>query len=42
MLDIDRVLTEQEIAIVENSAEKTEHKTDKSTKGKSHAGKEEE
>jgi purine-binding chemotaxis protein CheW len=42
MLDIDRVLTEQEIALVESSAEKTGHKQDKSTKGKSHPGKEEE
>jgi purine-binding chemotaxis protein CheW len=42
MLDIDRVLTEQEIALVEGSAEKTGHKQDKSTKGKSHPGKEEE
>ena len=29
MLDIDRVLTEREIALVESSAEKTDHKLDK-------------
>jgi purine-binding chemotaxis protein CheW len=34
LLDIDRVLTEQEVALVENSAEKTEYKTDKSTNDK--------
>ncbi len=32
MLDIDRVLSEQEIALVESSAEKTGHDLDKSTK----------
>ncbi len=34
LLDIDRVLTEQEVVLVENSAEKAEHKTDKSTHDK--------
>ena len=41
MLDIDRVLTEREIALVENSAGKTGHQPDKSSTGKSHPGKEE-
>jgi purine-binding chemotaxis protein CheW len=36
MLDIDRVLTEQEVALVEGSAEKTGPKLDKNTKGKNH------
>ncbi len=40
MLDIDRVLTEQEIALVETSAEKTGHKLDQSAKGKNHHEKE--
>ena len=34
MLDIDRVLSEREIALVENSAEKTKHQLDKSSIGK--------
>ena len=42
MLDIDRVLTEQEVSLVESSAEKTGPKLDKNTKGKNHPGKEEE
>ena len=41
MLDIDRVLTEQEVALVETSAEKTRHQPDKSSKGKNPPGKEE-
>jgi purine-binding chemotaxis protein CheW len=41
MLDIDRVLTEQEVALVESSAEKTGHQLNKSNKGKDHPGKEE-
>jgi purine-binding chemotaxis protein CheW len=41
MLDIDRVLSEQEIAIIESSTEKTGHKPDKSTQGKNHQEKEE-
>ena len=41
MLDIDRVLTEQEVTLVESSAEKTGPKLDKNTKGKNHPGKEE-
>ena len=40
MLDIDRVLTEQEVASVEGSAQKTEHWLDKSTKGKNRQEKE--
>ena len=36
MLDIDRVLTEQEVSLVESSAEKTGPKLDKNTKGKNH------
>jgi purine-binding chemotaxis protein CheW len=39
MLDIDRVLTEREIALVEGSAEKTEPQPDKSSKGKNPQGK---
>jgi purine-binding chemotaxis protein CheW len=42
MLDIDRVLTEQEVALIESSAEKTGPKLDKNTKGKNQPGKEEE
>lgn len=42
MLDIDRVLTDQEVALVESSAEKTGPKLDKNTKGKNHPGKGEE
>ncbi len=34
LLDIDRVLTEQEAALVESSADKTERKTDKSASDK--------
>jgi len=34
LLDINRVLTEQEVALVEGSAEKTGPKLDKNTKGK--------
>lgn len=41
MLDIDRVLSEQEIALVASSEEKTGHKIDQSAKGKTHRGKEE-
>jgi purine-binding chemotaxis protein CheW len=41
MLDIDRVLSEGEIALVENSAEKTRPQLDKSSKGNSHPGKDE-
>ena len=41
MLDIDRVLTEQEVTLVENSAEKTGHQLNKSNKGKGHPGREE-
>jgi purine-binding chemotaxis protein CheW len=41
LLDIDRVLTEQEVALAENSAEKTGHQLDKSNKGKNHPAKEE-
>ncbi len=41
MLDIDRVLTEQEVALVEGSAEKTGNQPNKSNKGKSHPEKEE-
>jgi purine-binding chemotaxis protein CheW len=41
MLDIDRVLTEQEVALIESSAEKTGPKLDKNTKGKNQPGKEE-
>jgi len=40
MLDIDRVLSEREIALVENSAEKTKHQIDKSSKAKKQQGKE--
>ena len=36
MLDIDRVLSEREIALVEDSAEKTKHQMDKSNKDKDH------
>jgi purine-binding chemotaxis protein CheW len=39
MLDIDRVLTEREIALVEGSAEKTEPQPDTSGKGKNPQGK---
>ena len=41
MLDIDRVLTEQEVALVETSAEKTGNQPNKSNKGKNHPEKEE-
>jgi purine-binding chemotaxis protein CheW len=41
LLDIDRVLTEQEVALAENSAEKTGHQLDKSNEGKNHPAKEE-
>jgi purine-binding chemotaxis protein CheW len=41
MLDIDRVLTEREIALVESSTEKTEPQPDKSSKGKNPQGKDE-
>ena len=41
MLDIDRVLTEQEITLVESSTQKTEHEPDRSTKGRNRSGKEE-
>ena len=41
MLDIDRVLTEREIALVESSTEKTEPQLDKSSKGKNPHGKDE-
>jgi len=41
LLDIDRVLTEQEIALVESSAEKTGPQPDKSSKGKNPQGKDE-
>ena len=41
MLDIDRVLSEQEIALVESSTEKTGHQLDKPSKGKNVPGKEE-
>ncbi|HUL23917.1 MAG TPA: chemotaxis protein CheW [Thermodesulfobacteriota bacterium] len=40
MLDIDRVLSEREIALVENSAERTKHQPDKSGKSKNPPGKE--
>jgi len=36
LLDIDRVLTEQEVALVESSAEKTGPQLDKNTKSKNH------
>jgi purine-binding chemotaxis protein CheW len=39
MLDIDRVLSEQEISLVESSSEKMGHKTDPSIKGKDQQGK---
>ena len=39
MLDIDRVLTEQEVALVESSAEKTRHQLNQSVKGNTHTGK---
>jgi len=41
MLDIDRVLTEREIALVEGSAKKTVPQPDKSSKGKNPQGKDE-
>jgi purine-binding chemotaxis protein CheW len=41
MLDIDRVLTEQEVALVESSAEKTRPKLEKNAKEKNPPGKEE-
>src|SRR5512143_2261591 len=41
MLDIDRVLTEQEIALVESSAEKTGSQPDKPGKGRKPQGKDE-
>ncbi len=40
MLDIDRVLSEREIALVENSAERTKHQLDKPNKGKNPSAKE--
>jgi len=40
MLDIDRVLSEREIALVENSAERTKQQLDKSSKAKSQQAKE--
>lgn len=40
MLDIDRVLSEREIALVENSAERTKQQLDKSSKAKNHQAKE--
>ncbi len=40
MLDIDRVLSEREIALVENSAEKTKQQQDKSNKAKNPQAKE--
>jgi purine-binding chemotaxis protein CheW len=40
MLDIDRVLTEREIALVEGSVEKKGHNSDKNITGKNHKGKE--
>ena len=40
MLDIDRVLSEREIALVENSAERTKPQPDKSGKSKNPQGKE--
>ncbi len=40
MLDIDRVLSEREIALVENSAERTKHPQDKSSKAKGPQAKE--
>jgi hypothetical protein len=39
MLDIDRVLSEQEISLVESSSEKISHKTDQPIKGKNQQGK---
>ncbi len=42
MLDIDRVLSEREIALVENSAERTKQQLDKSSKAKSQQAKEQE
>jgi len=41
MLDIDRVLSDQEIALVESSAEKTEPQPDKPGKGRKPQGKDE-
>lgn len=41
MLDIDRVLSEREIVLVENSTEKTGHQPDKPGKGKIPQGKDE-
>jgi purine-binding chemotaxis protein CheW len=41
MLDIDRVLTEQEVALVESSAEKTGPQPDKPSKGRKPQGKDE-
>jgi purine-binding chemotaxis protein CheW len=41
MLDIDRVLTEQEVALVESSAEKTRLQPDKPSKGRKPQGKDE-
>ena len=41
MLDIDRVLSEREIALVENSAQKTKHPLGKSGDGKNHQEKQE-
>jgi len=40
MLDIDRVLSEREIALVENSAERTKQQLDKSSKAKNQQAKE--
>ena len=40
MLDIDRVLSEREIALVENSAGRTKQQLDKSSKAKNHQAKE--
>jgi purine-binding chemotaxis protein CheW len=39
MLDIDRVLSEQEISLVESSSEKMGHKTDQPIMGKNQQGK---
>jgi hypothetical protein len=41
LLDIDRVLTEQEVSLVESPTEKTGHQPDKPGKGKNPQGKDE-
>jgi purine-binding chemotaxis protein CheW len=41
MLDLDRILSEQEIAIIDSSTEKIGYELDQSTQGKNYPGKEE-